>query len=483
MGRLSRRGRFRAPLQQRKFRQHRGRSRRRRHSRGGHRTMRHRAAPERHCWTGGPARRRVSFQRASLNCSVIHNFTLSLVAGCAEVTSRLGWQEPVAEMESLYAKLTRPTKFHYARHGRGSSLCPPFLPTAPGDVSRHLAHREYLADRFLVVPRLCGRLGIFRAPLLEGIFRRGRSQRSHAGRKNRRHPQLDALRSAPSAWPLTPTILPSAIPRSRSIIASCSAVCGTATNAFLNLSRSAGLHARRLLLLSPQHFANHVVAEVLVDGRWIIVDPTFRLILRDAQGHTLTRQELRDPVSLRPGHRTYPQLSARTTITCWSAHVRVARLPMDRFRSAYRSAAHLSRLGRKRATGACCSSANRSFSSLLPLSFSVFLCSSLCCWPGTPTIVCAFLVSTCAIISPAPARVFFPLRRLKSSVCGICGVAFAAPDQHAQSRVRAMAAAMRPPRARRRRISFRRTARPGPGSGHAPPQHHRSSRRQSAHLE
>ena len=69
-------------------------------------------------------------------------------------------------------------------------------------------------------------------------------------------------------------------------------VCGTATNAFLNLSRSSGLTARRLLLLSPQHFANHVVAEVLVDGRWIIVDPTFRLILRDAQGHNLTRQQL-----------------------------------------------------------------------------------------------------------------------------------------------------------------------------------------------
>jgi glycosyltransferase involved in cell wall biosynthesis len=31
-----------------------------------------------------------------------------LVAGCAKVTSRLGWEEPVADMESLYARLLSP---------------------------------------------------------------------------------------------------------------------------------------------------------------------------------------------------------------------------------------------------------------------------------------------------------------------------------------------------------------------------------------
>ena len=124
-------------------------------------------------------------------------------------------------------------------------------------------------------------------------------------------------------------------------------VCGTATNAFLNLSRSAGLTARRLLLLSPQHFANHVVAEVLVDGRWIIVDPTFRLILRDAQGHTLTRQELRDPEVFDQATGHIPELSillqlpaGRARSCCPPAHCR--------FRSPYRSPAHLSYLGRKR---------------------------------------------------------------------------------------------------------------------------------------
>jgi hypothetical protein len=107
-------------------------------------------------------------------------------------------------------------------------------------------------------------------------------------------------------------------------------VCGTATNAFLNLSRSAGLTARRLLLLSPQHFANHVVAEVLVDGRWIIVDPTFRLILRDAQGHTLTRQELRDPdvFNQATGHiPNYPSFYNYLLV----GHVHIARLPIVGF--------------------------------------------------------------------------------------------------------------------------------------------------------
>src|SRR5258707_15571770 len=72
-------------------------------------------------------------------------------------------------------------------------------------------------------------------------------------------------------------------------------VCGTATNAFLNLARSSDLRVRRLLLLSPEHTTKHVVAEVLIDERWIVVDPTYRVIMQDARGHYLTRSELRDP--------------------------------------------------------------------------------------------------------------------------------------------------------------------------------------------
>src|ERR1700687_6406714 len=67
-------------------------------------------------------------------------------------------------------------------------------------------------------------------------------------------------------------------------------VCGTATNAFLNLARSSDLRVRRLLLLGSDHRTKHVVAEVLVGHRWIVVDPAYRLVLRDAQGRALTRQ-------------------------------------------------------------------------------------------------------------------------------------------------------------------------------------------------
>ncbi len=72
-------------------------------------------------------------------------------------------------------------------------------------------------------------------------------------------------------------------------------VCGTATNAFINLVDTGGMQARRLLLVDLRQMTKHVVAEVLVDGRWIIVDPSFRVVLRGADGKTLTREELADP--------------------------------------------------------------------------------------------------------------------------------------------------------------------------------------------
>jgi transglutaminase-like putative cysteine protease len=106
------------------------------------------------------------------------------------------------------------------------------------------------------------------------------------------------------------------------------AICGTATNAFLNLSRSAGLTARRLLLLTPERTAKHVVAEVLVDGRWIIVDPTFRIILRDAQGHTLTRKELQNPTIFAQATGGIPGYLPIYNYQSF-AHVRLARLPLD----------------------------------------------------------------------------------------------------------------------------------------------------------
>jgi hypothetical protein len=72
-------------------------------------------------------------------------------------------------------------------------------------------------------------------------------------------------------------------------------VCGSATNAFINLADSSGLVARRLLLLDSAGGTRHVVAEVMLDGRWIVVDPSFRVMLRGASGQFLTRRDLADP--------------------------------------------------------------------------------------------------------------------------------------------------------------------------------------------
>lgn len=107
-------------------------------------------------------------------------------------------------------------------------------------------------------------------------------------------------------------------------------VCGTATNAFLNLARSNGLSARRLLLLSPDRKAKHVVAEVLIDGRWVVADPAYRILLRDAKGHLLTREELRNPAVLAEATSAVPNYPKEYSYEM-VAHVRLARLPMRGF--------------------------------------------------------------------------------------------------------------------------------------------------------
>jgi hypothetical protein len=104
-------------------------------------------------------------------------------------------------------------------------------------------------------------------------------------------------------------------------------VCGSATNAFLNLSRSSGLEARRLLLLSPDRTAKHVVAEVHLDGRWVIVDATYRAFMKDAQGRLLTRADLQDP---RLFQEAVAQIPGYVSIYSYErvAHVRVGALPV-----------------------------------------------------------------------------------------------------------------------------------------------------------
>jgi hypothetical protein len=102
-------------------------------------------------------------------------------------------------------------------------------------------------------------------------------------------------------------------------------VCGTATNAFINLVDSGGLEARRLLLLDSNRMTKHVVAEVLVNGRWIIADPAYRVLWHGPNGKPLTREEMANPATfaaVTSGTRSYdPAYTFDNT-----AHVRMARL-------------------------------------------------------------------------------------------------------------------------------------------------------------
>lgn len=104
------------------------------------------------------------------------------------------------------------------------------------------------------------------------------------------------------------------------------AVCGSATNAFLNLARSSGLEVRRLLLLNPNRTAKHVVAEVNLDGRWVVVDPTYRVIMKDSKGNLLTRRDLQDPAIFQDAISQIPGYLPVYNYEMY-AHVRLGALP------------------------------------------------------------------------------------------------------------------------------------------------------------
>ena len=102
-------------------------------------------------------------------------------------------------------------------------------------------------------------------------------------------------------------------------------VCGSATNAFINLADSAGLVVRRLLLLDSRRLTKHVVAEILIDGRWIVVDPAFRTVMRGSDGGLLTSEQLSDPAVLSAATRGIKGYDPTDTYES-TAHVRISRL-------------------------------------------------------------------------------------------------------------------------------------------------------------
>jgi hypothetical protein len=108
--------------------------------------------------------------------------------------------------------------------------------------------------------------------------------------------------------------------------------CGSATNAFINLANTAQLPARRLLLRDDHGTVIHVVAEVLIDGRWIVVDPAFRTIMKDPDGHPLTRKDLIDSSNLAFATSNLRGYSADYNYRN-TTHLHTARYPFGNFLS------------------------------------------------------------------------------------------------------------------------------------------------------
>ena len=103
-------------------------------------------------------------------------------------------------------------------------------------------------------------------------------------------------------------------------------ICGSASNAFLNLADAGGLTTRRLLLLAPSGGTAHVVVEVKWDDRWVVVDPQHAAVFTDATGRPLTRDELHDPAVFQHAISRIPGYSPSYTFT-HTAHLHLRRIP------------------------------------------------------------------------------------------------------------------------------------------------------------
>ena len=103
--------------------------------------------------------------------------------------------------------------------------------------------------------------------------------------------------------------------------------CGTSVNAFINLAKAAGLKTRRLLLLDESGITMHVISELYINNRWIIVDPVFRAFFRDSSGNLLTKQDLRDPKVFQDAISRIPNYRPQYTFDR-ATHVHLEHIPV-----------------------------------------------------------------------------------------------------------------------------------------------------------
>jgi hypothetical protein len=107
-------------------------------------------------------------------------------------------------------------------------------------------------------------------------------------------------------------------------------VCGSASNAFINLADAAGLKTRRLLLIAESGNVMHVVAEVQWDHRWVAVDPQQGRVFRDHVGRALSKEELRDPAVFQDAIRGMPGYNPEYTFA-HTHHIHLQRIPLGNF--------------------------------------------------------------------------------------------------------------------------------------------------------
>jgi hypothetical protein len=82
-----------------------------------------------------------------------------------------------------------------------------------------------------------------------------------------------------------------------------------------------------LLLLDEKRNTEHVVAEVKIGNRWVVVDPLFHAWMRGADGGLLDRQQLQNPANFRAAVQAIPAYPMDYTYQT-TVHVHVSRLPL-----------------------------------------------------------------------------------------------------------------------------------------------------------
>jgi hypothetical protein len=87
--------------------------------------------------------------------------------------------------------------------------------------------------------------------------------------------------------------------------------CGRKAWLLAVLARRAGLEARELRLCDASHAARHVVAEIRIDGRWSVFDPTAGLDFRRDDGQLATVADMKDPGLLAANARRVPAYDTR----------------------------------------------------------------------------------------------------------------------------------------------------------------------------